>query len=129
MAAGDGEPQGELWPDRCGFLYPASHLWANHLATGPAYLYVRCPAATVGRALVRHNEFWGGRVPPDGGWSAFLCFYGPGHWPGDHDRFGAGGPDFWLFSRMGGRDSLAGDQCVPGIANAATRHPAGSLLA
>src|SRR6266700_2372504 len=36
---------------------------------------------------------------------------------------------FPLLSRMGGRDSLAADQCVPGVANAAPGHPAGGLLA
>src|SRR6266851_855564 len=112
MATGDREPQGERWPEHCGFLCPAGHLWANHLAAGPAHLFSRYPAAAIGHSLVWHNEFWGGRVPPDGGRSAILGFYGPGHWPGDHHRFGAGGPDFWLLSRMGGRASLAGDQCV-----------------
>src|SRR6266851_5434942 len=115
MATGGGEPQGERR--------------TNHPAAGPAYLYYRYPAATIGHALVRHNEFWGRRVRPDGGRSTFLGFYGPGHWPGDHDRFGPGGPDFWLLSRMGGRDAFAGNQCVPGVANAAAGHPARGLLA
>src|SRR5713226_4258613 len=106
MATGRGEPQGERRTNHCGFLYPASHLWANHLAAGPAYLYFRSSTATIGHSLVWHNEFWGGRVRPDDGRSTFLGFYGPGHWPGDHDRFGPGRTGFRLLSRMGGRDSL-----------------------
>src|SRR5258708_34289308 len=129
MGAGGGEPAGELGPDYCGFLYPAGHLWANHLAAGPAYLHSRYPAATIGHSLVRHDEFWGGRVRPDGGRGTFLGFYGPGHRPGDYFHFGPGGPDFWLLSRMGSLVSLPDNQCVPGAANAASGHPARGLLA
>src|SRR5258708_38100929 len=117
MATGGGEPQGELGPDHCGFLYPAGHLWANHLAAGPACLHSRRPAATIGHSLVRHDEFWGGRVRPDGVRSTFLGFYVPGHWPGDHDRFGPGGPDFWLLSHMAAQDPLPGNQVVTVAAN------------
>src|SRR6266496_4973153 len=129
MANGHREPQGKLRPVHCGLLYPAGHLWANHLAAGPAYLYYRYSAVAVGHSLVWHNEFWGRCVRPDGGRSAFLGFYGPGYWPGDHDRFGPGGPVFRLLSRMGGRDALAAVQCIPGVANAASSHPASGLLA
>src|SRR5947209_19784236 len=103
MAVDDGEWQGKRWPDHCGFLYPAGYLWASHLATGPAYLYFRCLAATIGLTLVWYDEFWRGCVPPDGGRRAFLGFYGTGHWPSDYNYFGTGGAVFWLLSWMGRR--------------------------
>src|SRR5581483_2318362 len=129
MAADNGEPQGEPGPDHCGFLYPARHFWADYPAARPAYLYQRCLAATIVRSLVWHNEFWRRRIPPDGGRCAFLGFYGPGHWPCDHHYFGPGGPDFWLFSRLGGRNTFAGEQCISGVAHVASRHSAGGLPA
>src|SRR5260370_19391322 len=119
MATGRGEPQGERRTDHCGSLYLAGHLWANHFAAGPAYLYYRYPAATIGHALVRHNEFWGGRVRPDGGRSTFLGFYGSGHWPGDHDRFGPGGPDFCLLPRMVALHPLSVTPHLPCVATPA----------
>src|SRR6266566_3467520 len=129
MATDHGEPQGERRADHSGFLYPAGHLRANHLAAGPTYLFFRCPAATINHSLVWHNKLWGGRFRPDSGRSAFLGFYGSGYWPGNHDHFGHNRPDFWLLSRMGGRDSLAADQCIPGIANVASSDPASGFLA